>query len=93
VIDDLGVSNEGLANFEIYPNPVSDKIGIKLGSEWSNKITIELIDARSRVVMKIEGERESEIWLILPLNIEEAVYFLRASDGNIVQSRKIIVKP
>jgi PKD repeat protein/N-acetyl-anhydromuramyl-L-alanine amidase AmpD len=92
VIDDLNIDEENFDSFEIYPNPAIDKLGISLNDKWKGTVTIQLTDVRGRVILEEEFEVQEEIWVELPSTIEEAIYFLRISDGEIAVSRKILVK-
>ncbi|MBD3637681.1 MAG: N-acetylmuramoyl-L-alanine amidase [Crocinitomicaceae bacterium] len=93
VIDNLGVSDEEIGGVEVYPNPASDNVNLSLDNSWSDKVTVTLLDTRSRVVYTKQCTGGSTVSITLNENVEEAVYFLRISDGKKTVIRKILVKP
>ncbi|MFT4603202.1 MAG: hypothetical protein ACI857_003390, partial [Arenicella sp.] len=92
VIDDLGMLN-GMSGVEVYPNPATEDLIIELSDTWSKNVTIELLDARGRIIYKDDYNNTSKIQLnLIDLNVHDGVYFLRLSDDEKVGSQKIMVK-
>lgn len=80
----------GGAGVSIYPNPVSDMLKISL-PESVNSITIELSDLTGRIIYR-QADFDGKATLEIPVvNMEEGIYFLKLSGGNILQATKIMV--
>lgn len=92
VVDNLSWSEELAGGVYLHPNPASDHIDIKLDAQWDKTVTVQLIDARSRVIFEEKFLSAETIKIDLPKGLEEAIYFVRISDGTKVVSSKILVK-
>jgi len=91
VVDNTGIDEMlSVANISMYPNPVSDKLNIQFDSYQHEVINMEIIDLTGRIVKR--GELLQQHNVIDLSDINQGVYFVRLSNGEVSNSRKILVK-
>jgi hypothetical protein len=77
---------------DIYPNPASDLINIKLTGETNGKIKLEIYDMQGKR-LKNSPLYSDEVNSIDIKNLKEGVYVAKIFDGkNLITTRKIIRK-
>ncbi len=64
---------------EIYPNPASDRIRVRLPGERSGYQEIRLYDMSGRMVVVMEADLTSEV--LLPANLQRGVYLMEVRTG------------
>jgi len=80
--------------FSIHPNPSSDFVTIKWSENYIGKqITLDLLDARGRVIIHSENINSNENLLIhfADKNIEKGIYFIKVQIGETIVMQKLVV--
>ncbi|MEX1002699.1 MAG: N-acetylmuramoyl-L-alanine amidase [Crocinitomicaceae bacterium] len=96
VVDDLSLPLTENASFEIYPNPASSNLNIQLGEGWGELLTLEIMDGRGRLVYSAYNlpAPTGEIQLSLSdESLQQAYYFVRLTDGEKIETQKILFHP
>ena len=84
----------GTKGLSIYPNPAKEIITVSMSDEQTGKAVITIISQSGLKVMEIETDKDSEDFSReIPVGIlEEGVYFVRVTLGNIpIYSSKIMI--
>ncbi len=80
--------------FDIFPNPVSDLLGITFHENWSSKINLLIYNGLGQKVISItknKAPQENIIYMELAY-CENGLYFLIADDGNHLAGKHFIIK-
>ena len=93
IMPTLSVDKFGFENFMVFPNPNKGTFTLKLNSNLSNKIKVDIMDLRGRIIYNKlyteGGDFEETIGL---KNIQSGMYILNVSDGLRRSTKKIIVE-
>lgn len=81
----VGLEENSLFNFSLYPNPTNGMITIQMNS--AGKQVFELSDARGRILKSFEVQLKTEVSLS---ELEAGTYFVRSLNAN--QTHRIIKK-
>ena len=81
-------------NVNIYPNPISDEVTVKLPSSHSyGKIVLTLFDLRGRIVKQmISVNSQSTITLKDLRRLDQGPYFIRVNEGDKILAYKKLIK-
>jgi hypothetical protein len=87
--------NKVYRDFEVYPNPASDRIFIDPKDYQKYKtVTIQLLDINGRAVVNLTKSADESIKINLQNNIKAGIYILNIQNQDrVVYSEKIIVNP
>ena len=85
------VSNNVLKDFDAYPNPVNEKLNIRIPDAIADKkFSIQLSDITGRILMQKEFENQTSTLQYNVSNLNSGIYFLSIScDGNEIV-RKVV---
>ncbi|MES2587396.1 MAG: DNRLRE domain-containing protein [Bacteroidota bacterium] len=83
------VMSEELAKFEIYPNPVSDFLNLKLNEEIINNAILNVFDMKGKNVLSINNYKGEKLKLDIS-KLERGSYFLEIKNGKYYQKVKFI---
>lgn len=87
------VNNFELNNFKLYPNPNNGNFTIAFSSDSTQDINIAVFDIRGRKVVENTCQNTGEINQNINLQpVQPGVYMMVIKDGNITQTRKIIIQ-
>ncbi len=75
----LSIENNFLPGIELYPNPASDYIMIRLPDNITNTVVLELLDIQGRVLQRI-NENNNLIQLTLDVHLENGIYSIRITE-------------
>ena len=93
VMPTLSVNTFGFENFVVYPNPNKGEFTIKLNGSLTNKIKVDIVDLRGRVIYnKIFDESGDFEETVRLKNIQSGMYILNVSDGLRQSIKKIIIE-
>ncbi len=82
-----------LSNFKLYPNPNNGNFTIAFDSDSTQNINISVFDIRGRKVVENTYQNTGEINQNINLqDVQPGVYMMVIKDGNITQTRKIIIQ-
>ena len=90
--DPVGIANltaQSIKETMVYPNPASDNLTIKL-PQASKGIKIEVLDNLGKVV--INDTMDSEVKNLNISDLEQGLYFVQITSGNVTETKKVIVK-
>ena len=94
--EELEILNEELSNepLQVYPNPTSGLLNIRLQPEGDINQTIEVYNQLGQKVDSYELSFSKEMpAVVLQLNdLTDGIYFVRVYDGNTVQTRKVMLR-
>jgi len=81
--------------FEVYPNPVSNKISIKSTEFIKYKtVNVQLIDIKGQEVVSFTKNSDEQITIDLESNVKAGIYILNIVNHNkLIYSQKVIVNP
>ena len=83
-----GFSNQ--STFSIFPNPVAEKLNIKLLNTISNG-HLEISDAVGKIVYQQKLDKTGKIISVSTIDFPGGVYFVKVTDGNISMSSKFLI--
>ncbi len=92
-----GVAPLDLRNFwlrDIYPNPVSGTMNIEYSLTKNGFTAVEMIDELGRVIASVVGEVQSEgiyHYRFDGSSLQSGTYYLRLTQGGLVQTKKVVV--
>ncbi len=72
-----------LTNFEVYPNPVSKNLNIKLSVETKGAVSFDLLDATGKHLKSISVPNASTDISVDVQSFPSGTYFLRATNGGV----------
>ena len=84
----LGIENQILEDFEIYPNPNNGSFEIKM-SNISDKVEIEILDINGKIIYKNTSSNKNQTINIE--NISSGVYILKANQNGYFKTKKLII--
>jgi alkaline phosphatase D len=90
---DLNERLDEFYTYGIYPNPFDDSFTIHLGSNSSEKLTIEMFDATGNMVLIQENvllSMPSEYFKIYASELSSGVYFLHINSENSSKTHRLI---
>ena len=76
-----------LTNLAVYPNPFTDTVSYNLDTNDSDAVNVELIGIDGKTIKSISGNNSGTI---NTGDLNKGVYFLRASSGNVQETKKLI---
>lgn len=88
----LGVLENELNKFKLYPNPVKDIVNIKFNTPSNNKIDLNVYDIQGNLVLNTVKYLQNNRTLLNLENLKSGVYFLKAYDGESELTKKLIIK-
>ena len=88
----LGIDQNSLANFTVFPNPTQGKFTVQFNSDSSQAIQVELYDLRGRSVYHSNIENTGFINQNIQLQaLQAGVYVLKVKDGDKQVTRKLVL--
>jgi hypothetical protein len=87
--ESAGIEENVLSNALVYPNPASDVVNIYLSNELMNT-EVSIVDAMGRVVLN--QSIENDFVSLDVAHLEEGIYFLKISNGDIVETKTVVIK-
>ena len=89
----LGTQDFGLQNFVLYPNPNKGSFNVKFDSASGNDVNISIFDIRGRAIFGKTFQNSGTFDQNLNIeNVQSGVYLLTVTDGEIKQTKKIVVE-
>ena len=89
----LGIEENGLQNFAVFPNPNNGNFTVQFNSITNNEIKINVNDIRGRAVFSKNYSNNGLFSENLNLdNLQAGVYLVTVQDGNRKEVKKIIVE-
>ena len=89
----LGVDENSLENFGVYPNPNTGAFTLRFNSNAINDITVEVFDVRGRKVYAKLYEPKTTFNEVIQLNnVSSGLYLLQVSDGAKSVTKKMVVQ-
>ena len=85
----LGIKENALANFSVYPNPTKGLLNIHLNGNLDGKTTLTLFDIQGRNILTKQASSDSETLNID--NLQNGVYLLSIENGNQKATKKIVL--
>ena len=88
----LGVEDEAINNFTMYPNPAKDLVNINFNKGLNGNMTIDIFDIQGkRVLSKKSLDIVDKIALNIS-NLKSGLYFVKLKNGQQETTRKLIVE-
>ena len=76
-----GIGDSKVQEFELYPNPVSDYLYVKINVELSEAAVVSLYDVSGKVVANYKGSLAfKDVLELKTSNLNAGVYFLKITD-------------
>jgi subtilisin-like proprotein convertase family protein len=91
----LSTPTVGFTDFAVYPNPNNGNFNIQYSNNYSNGNGVKVLvhDMRGRVILENNFENSATFNQNIQLNnAQSGVYLLTVTDGEIKQTKKIVVK-
>ena len=91
----LSTPSVGFADFAVYPNPNNGNFNVQFTSNASNGNGVKVLvhDMRGRVILENSYENSATFNQNIQLNnAQSGVYLLTVTDGEIKQTKKIVVQ-
>jgi len=88
-MSNTGINEMGEATIEIYPNPASEEITIKLNNRYSGVVGVKIIDSKGQVLV------EKNFTNTTNLNVSTfsgGVYYVKINNEDINEVRKIVIR-
>jgi len=88
----VGIAGNPEVGFEIYPNPVSDKVMIRMNVSGGSKCMLKLVDVPGQVISeeKFDGLLTGQVISVDVSKLAEGVYFLRIDCNGSSSVQRII---
>ncbi len=77
--------------FSVFPNPAADLLAIQLGGMIKDDIVINLIDVSGKLVASTHLRQGSTIAYFEVMTLYDGIYFLKFSNAEFSQSKKVII--
>jgi len=84
-----GTGTLNTASLEIYPNPASEEITIKLNNGYSSVVGVKIIDSKGQVLIEKNFTNKTN------LNVSAfsgGVYYVKINNENLNEVRKIVIR-
>ena len=79
--DPTGIGDYRIQNFELYPNPVSDYLYVKVNVELSESVVVSLYDVSGKVVANYKGSQFfKDVLELKTSHLIPGVYFIKITD-------------
>ena len=92
-VDIISNINELNCEFEIYPNPVSDKLKLNVSDCGLANVEVEVYDSRGMLILGKSDQQSNGGFITINLHgLKMGIYFLMIKDGERFFSQKIIVE-
>ena len=90
----LGVGENSLDDFAIWPNPANNILNYNFISANSSNVSITLLDVQGRVVFSdlLDGNKQLINGSINTQSFTNGIYFLRIKQGNAISTKKVIIR-
>lgn len=89
----LGLAENQLKDFVVYPNPNSGNFNIQFNSTSSNDVNVTVFDMSGRKIFDNKYANQASFNQNIKLdNVQSGVYLLNVSDGDRKEVKRIIVK-
>lgn len=90
----VGISEEEISGFNVFPNPVHSDLGIDFSLIKSSMIRMELLDLNGRVlnILTEEFMPSGQVHRQFRLNRPAGMYVLKITAGNQLLAKKILVE-
>jgi hypothetical protein len=85
----VGISENALANIEIFPNPVNEVLNIDFGDEQLSNLSISLKAIDGKQVFELKNVKEGKIVIDMS-DYSKGIYMLYISDGVNSYNKKIV---
>ena len=95
IVDETaGTQDFNFDDFEMYPNPATDSFSIKLFVENSQKLQVQIIDLRGRIVEQQEFQNLGNVFFntIKFDKKTPGMYFVRLINGNNVLIKRLVIR-
>jgi hypothetical protein len=93
VMPTLSINDFGFENFVVYPNPNKGVFTIKLNSSVTNRIKVDIIDLRGRIIYNTMFNEGGDFEETVNLkHIQSGIYILHVSDGLRQSIKKIVIE-
>jgi subtilase family serine protease len=80
-VDPTGIGDHRVQNFELYPNPVGDRLYVKVNAELSESVELSLYDVSGKAVSNYAGSHAfKDVLEIKTSHLVPGVYFLKITD-------------
>jgi hypothetical protein len=90
----VGIGEPGdIAGLSIYPNPVSEKLFVKMDSRTEDAISVMITDLLGKPIVEqsFSFNTAGKVQAIDVSTLPKGVYMLRVKSGNTQMTRKLIV--
>jgi subtilisin-like proprotein convertase family protein len=92
VMPALGVNDNTLANFSLYPNPSNGTFTINFEADNSNPVEVKVFDLRGREIYSNTYANQSLFNETIDLDaVQSAIYLLKVKNGNRSVTKKIVI--
>lgn len=88
-----GIHSNTLAGFSLYPNPVRDRLQIKVPENLNKWINIEIADLSGKIVVnrQLKSTEYSDVISLDCSNLRAGVYFIKLESDKVFNSFKLVV--
>lgn len=91
VVSAVGINNESINSFVMYPNPTSNILNIEF-ADWMNNSTISVIDISGRIALQTELSNNQNIQLDVS-HLNSGMYSVIISKNNeYVSAKKLVIQ-
>lgn len=88
----LGVNENGLVDFRVYPNPNNGSFTINFTADDTNLVDVQVLDLRGREVYSKTYSNQSLFNETIGLDgIQSSIYLLKVKNGNQSVTKKIVI--
>jgi len=79
---------------EVYPNPTSKNVHVRINSNYKGAVPLDLITVAGKVVKSFKTNKTGSIldYDMLVANVAKGVYFVKMQFGKNVEYKKIVIK-
>lgn len=89
----LGIEENEISEFSIFPNPNRGEFTIKLNSTSNSNIKVDIFDVRGRIIFADSYRNNSQFNQTINLNnVQAGMYLVKVTDGDRQSTKKIIVE-
>ena len=87
----LGVENENLLSFNLFPNPAKDFVNIKVNQLSSNKLDVSLYSLDGKMVLSTSKSIQNNQTQLDVSNLKSGMYFLKITNDDKELVKKLII--